>query len=203
MKRSTPKSGNPVTAKSNSADPAYLAGINEAIGEINREREPLVKLMHARPIRVDERGWAIRHKLMALNVALRHLKDTRGWQQGNRPSESLDIGSQRVIQEASILLKALAGNGHTSALGRELRSFTEFLSKCGISIPINTLNIIWELTDAVLMHRENEIAKKLAELSSQLEAVPNNEADEGPSQAEIDQVVEDLLRNGPEAEDLP
>jgi hypothetical protein len=33
-------------------------------------------------------------------------------------------------------------------------------------------------------------------------AVPNGEGDEGPSQAEIDRVVEDLLWNGSEAEDL-
>ena len=35
------------------------------------------------------------------------------------------------------------------------------------------------------------------------EAVAKNDAHEEPSQAEIDQVVEDLLRNGPEAEDRP
>ena len=35
------------------------------------------------------------------------------------------------------------------------------------------------------------------------EAVAKNEVHEEPSQAEIDQVVEDLLRNGPEAEDRP
>lgn len=111
--------------------------------------------------------------------------------------DSLDRGSQQVIQKAAaVLLKAaLEGDGDTSAFAQELKSFTEFRSKCGISIPTNTLNIIYELTKAVLILKENEIAKKLAEVRSQILKTP-------PSQAEIDQVVEDLLRNATEAEDL-
>ena len=44
----------------------------------------------------------------------------------------------------------------------------------------------------------------IPELASDIaqEDVAKNEAHEEPSQAEIDQVVEDLLRNRPEAEDL-
>lgn len=190
-----------VNDKHNSANPVHqagdvhLAGINEALQEINREREPLLK--RSRRGRGDAKSWAINYKLMALNVGRQHLEDTRSWQQGERPSDSLDEGSQQVIQKAAVLLKAIEGEGasDTSAFAQELKSFTEFRSKCGISIPTDTLNIIYELTKAVLMLKENEIAKKLAEVRSQILETP-------PSQAEIDQVVEDLLRNDPEAEDL-
>jgi hypothetical protein len=43
----------------------------------------------------------------------------------------------------------------------------------------------------------------IPELASDVaqEVVAKNEAHEEPSQAEIDQIVEDLLRNGPEAGD--
>jgi hypothetical protein len=115
--------------------------------------------------------------------------------------DSLDRGSQQVIHQqliqkaAAVLLKAaLEGDGDTSAFDQELKSFIEFRSKFRISIPTNTLNIIYELTKAVLLLKENEIAKKLAEVRAQLLKTP-------PSQAEIDQVVEDMLRNATEAED--
>ena len=213
-KNANTKSDKPVTVhtqdrahltidKSNSADPAYLAGINEAIREISREREPLLKLVHARRVRFDEKGSATSHKLVALNVALRHLEDTRSWQQGERPSDSLDSGSQQAIQKAAELLRALAGSDNNSGLSQEAKSFTEYLSKREISIPTSTLNIILGLATAVLTLKENEMVKKVAELETELETLPNKEANEGPSQAEIDQVVEDLLRNGPEAEELP
>jgi hypothetical protein len=140
---------------------------------------------------------------VALNVALRHLEDTRSWQQGERPSDSLDSGSQQAIQKAAELLRALAGSDNNSGLSQEAKSFTEYLSKREISIPTSTLNIILGLATAVLTLKENEMVKKVAELETELETLPNKEANEGPSQAEIDQVVEDLLRNGPEAEELP
>ena len=111
--------------------------------------------------------------------------------------DSLDSGSQQVIQKAGVLLKsALEEDGLTSAFDQALKSFTEFRSKCGFSIPTNNLNIIYELTKAVLILKENEMVKKLAEVRSQILETP-------PSQAEIDQVVEDLLRNATEAEGLP
>jgi hypothetical protein len=173
----------------------HLAGINEALREIDREREPLLK--RSRRGRGDAKSWAINYKLMALNVGRRHLEDTRSWQQGERPSDSLDEGSLQVIQKAAVLIRAIEGewDGDTSAFAQELKSFTEF-RKCGISIPTNTLNIIHELTKAVLILKENEIAKKLADVRSEILETP-------PSRAEIDQVVEDMLRNATEAEDLP
>jgi hypothetical protein len=57
----------------------------------------------------------------------------------------------------------------------------------------------------IVVIEDNGTPDWVPELASDIaqEAMATNEVHEDPTQAEIDQVVEDLLRNGPEAEDLP
>jgi hypothetical protein len=57
----------------------------------------------------------------------------------------------------------------------------------------------------IVVIEDNGTPDWVPELASDIaqEAMAKNEVHEDPTQAEIDQVVEDLLRNGPEAEDLP